>query len=98
MKPSYRLFGALALVGTALGSVGCYASVDPPVAYAEVSEAPVDVEVTSYPQTTYEGRVVYYHNNRWYYRDGARWAYYRHEPTVLRQRRYVRTAPRARRN
>jgi hypothetical protein len=65
-----------------------------PVAYVETTAAPVYVD--AYPSTVYDGRVVYYVNDRWMYRDGDRWAYYRTEPAPLytyRQRTYVRTAP-----
>lgn len=72
---------------------GCYASVDePPVAYAETEVTPVDVAVA--PQTVYEGHIVYYSGDRWWYQDGHRWAYYRSEPEPLyRHRTYVQAAP-----
>ena len=71
---------------------GCVARVEEPVAYAEADYVPPSV--TTYPSTVYEGRTVYYYGDRWYYRDGGRWAYYRNEPPVLyRQRTYVQAAP-----
>jgi hypothetical protein len=36
----------------------------------------------------YEGHPAYWYNNRWYYRDGARWGYYHDEPGFLRDRRF----------
>ncbi len=55
----------MACAALALG--GCYAYaeppvayVDPPVVYAEAAEAPVEVDVQTYPQTVYEGRPTYF--------------------------------------
>jgi hypothetical protein len=88
----------LALACAALSLGGCYAYAEPPVVYADASEAPVEVEIQSYPQTQYEGRPVYLYRDRWYYRDGNRWQYYRQEPVQLnRQRTYVQQAPAVRR-
>lgn len=82
----------VACAALALG--GCYAYAEPPVVYAEAYEAPVEIDVRTYPQTQYEGRPVYYYRDRWYYRDGSRWQYYRREPQALhRQRTYVQQAP-----
>jgi len=64
---------------------GCVAHVSSEPAYAEATYVPPDVE--TYPQTTYDGRVVYLVNDRWYYRDGARWQYYRSEPEPLHRHR-----------
>jgi hypothetical protein len=84
--------------GAALLSTGCYATAGTSgVAYAEVDEAPVVIDVATYPHTYYEGRNVYFYQDRWYYQDGARWSYYRSEPPALyRQRGYVQRAPAAR--
>jgi hypothetical protein len=82
--------------GLGLSAAGCYATVDDPVGYAEVTDAPVDVDVA--PYVIYEGRTTYYTGGRWWYRDGDRWAYYHNEPEQLqRQRAYVQRAPAARR-
>jgi len=95
---NHRISVALGVVFSAFSMVGCYAYAGPPVAYAEVSEAPVEVDIATYPQTQYEGRPVYLYRDRWYYRNGSRWSYYREEPPTLhRQRSYVRQAPPARR-
>lgn len=78
---------------------GCYVYAEPPTVYADASEAPVEVEVQSYPHAYYEGRPVYLYHDRWYYRAGSRWQYYRSEPVELRrQRSYVQQAPPARRD
>jgi hypothetical protein len=87
------------LVAVAGSLGGCYVHAEPEPVYAttEVTAAPVAVE--TYPSTVYEGRTVYLYNDRWYYRDGGRWAYYRQEPpTLYRHRHYVQSAPPARRN
>jgi hypothetical protein len=88
---------AAACAALALG--GCYAYAEPPTIYAEASEAPVEIDVQTYPRAQYEGRPVYLYHDRWYYREGSRWHYYRREPAELhRQRSYVQQAPPARRD
>jgi hypothetical protein len=83
--PWLLAFLAVAALGTA-----CTLTTEP--AYAEVEVAPPNIEAS--PSTVYEGRTVYLHNDRWYYRSGARWGYYRREPEFLvRQRTVVRQAP-----
>jgi hypothetical protein len=84
-------------VSAAFLSAGCYASAGTTtVAYAETTESPIEIDVVSYPHTYYEGRAVYFYQDRWYYRDGPRWVYYREEPQILyRQRGYVQQAPNA---
>jgi hypothetical protein len=69
---------------------GCVAHVRSEPAYAEAVYVPPDIE--TYPHTNYDGRVVYLVNDRWYYREGPRWVYYRSEPRPLythRRRVYV---------
>ncbi|MFI5302310.1 MAG: hypothetical protein ACHREM_29815, partial [Polyangiales bacterium] len=75
---------------------GCYASVEAPtVGYADTTSAPVDIE--TYPSVVYEGQPVYFYGDRWWYRSGGNWAYYREEPVELhRQRDVVIRASRAR--
>lgn len=81
-----------AFAALALG--GCYAYAEPPTMYAEASEAPIEIDVQTYPYSYYEGRPVYLYHDRWHYRDGNRWQYYRSEPAVLRrQRGHVQHAP-----
>jgi hypothetical protein len=97
MSQSHRL----RLVAGALGAAtlmalasGCYADAGAEPEYVEAS-APVDIEVA--PHYEYEGRTVYYSNDRWYAQDRGRWVYYRDEPQPLyRQRTHVAEAPRAR--
>ena len=86
----------VACAALALG--GCYAYAEPPTVYAEAYEAPVEVEIQTYPRSYHEGRSVYLYHDRWYYRNGNRWQYYRSEPVELRrQRGYAQQAPPARR-
>jgi hypothetical protein len=73
-----------------------YTEPEPAYGVTEVSAAPVDVDIETYPHTVYAGRPVYYYQSRWYYRDGGHWYYYREEPVQLRQYRqrgYVQPAP-----
>jgi hypothetical protein len=83
--------------GAALLSAGCYATAgSSAVAYAEVDSAPIEIDIATYPHTYYEGRNVYFYQDRWYYQDSGRWSYYRDEPPMLyRQRGYVQQAPSA---
>src|SRR5438132_9511551 len=83
--------GAAAWVALASG---CYVEAQADPEYVEAPAAPVDIELA--PHYEYEGRTVYYANDRWYARDRGRWVYYRREPPPLyRQRNYVQSAPRA---
>lgn len=70
---------------TALGATGCVVR-EQPVEYAEADPG---VDVTVYPHDYYEGRTVYWVHDRWYYRDGNHWRYYRSEPGELYRRRHV---------
>lgn len=82
--------GAAALI--ALGGCRATTYAAEPVGYVEVTSAPFDV--SAYPHSYYDGRDVYYVNDRWMYREGGRWAYYQREPpTLYRQRTYVQQAP-----
>ncbi len=86
MKSSIWLVVACAApLSTACGAWGVSAGVSQPVGYVEVTSAPLDVAYA--PQVVYEGRTVYLSGDRWYYRDGSHWRYYRREPAPLAQRR-----------
>lgn len=86
-------------VAVALSSIlgGCVVHTEPePIAYAEVTAAPVGVDLYAYPHTYYAGRPVYYYGNRWWYQSGGNWVYYPTEPVPLyryRQRPYIQQAP-----
>lgn len=82
MKALAGIAGAL----LAVAGGGCVLHAHPePVGYAEVTSAPADIE--AYPSVVYDGRPTYLYQNRWYYRNGDRWGYYREEPPVLREHR-----------
>src|SRR5438093_862908 len=92
--PSRRILVVAAAAVTALPLAGCYASTypEPAVVYVSLTAAPADL--SAYPRTYYDGRVVYLVNDRWIYRDGGRWAYYQRDPAPLyRQRAYIQQAP-----
>jgi hypothetical protein len=89
---STQLLRALALAAAFALPTGCYASVSSEPAYVETTHEPV--HVYSRPYTRYDGRVVYLVDDRWYYRDGPTWYYYRTEPAPLVERRvYLREHP-----
>ena len=85
----------VAVIAIATLGGGCYARARAePAVFVEAEYEPVRVE--TYPRVVYEGRYVYYVEDRWYTRDGDRWVYYRVEPEPLRRQRvYVQSAPRA---
>lgn len=93
VSPKATFYGRSLIVAALLGTMsGCYAEATGPDVEYEATAPAVDVEV--YPHEYYEGHVVYLVGDHWYYRDGPRWVYYRHEPHVLYQRRAViRRAP-----
>jgi len=95
---SSHLLRALSLAAALTVPTGCYASVSSEPAYVETTYEPV--RVYSRPYTTYDGRVVYLVDDRWYYNDGGTWFYYRREPAPLIERRvYLREqAPPVRRH
>ena len=92
-----HIIRTLAFLGIALGPLGCYATAgayaDADADYVEADDVPPQIEV--YPSYVYGGRTVYLVNDRWYYRRGPHWVYYRQEPVELQRRRVaVRQAPR----
>ena len=94
MTGKYGMSLVLGFSAVALAAMtGCYAEADTqPVAYAEVTSAPVGIETA--PSVVYEGQPVYLYTDRWYYRHGNSWAYYRHEPPELyRHRTVIHQAP-----
>jgi hypothetical protein len=59
----------------------------PAQAQVEISLVPpVWFRATARP-VFHEGRATYWYNNRWYYRNGNDWDYYREEPVYLRDYR-----------
>ena len=51
------------------------------------SAKPCDHDIDVQRRTIYEGRDVYYHHDRWYYRENGQWHYYRVEPEPLARHR-----------
>lgn len=96
MKFLARLVLPLLVATAGTTTSGCYVTArepEPVYATTEVTSAPV-ADIERYPHAVYEGRTVYLYRDRWYYRDGSRWQYYRNEPpTLIRHRNYVQSAP-----
>lgn len=85
MSPRAVLFRcSLAIAACAL--TGCYAEA---TTGADVEYAAPVANVEVYPHEYYDGHVVYLVNDRWYYREGPHWVYYRSEPAPLYERRTV---------
>lgn len=78
---------ASALAAAALMALGtgCYAEAGAQPTYIEANSAPHDLDAA--PHCAYEGRTVYYVDDRWYARDRGQWVYYRREPSELYQHR-----------
>ena len=91
MNATSNLFKAIAVSvmvwGTTVAS-GCGAEV-----IAEPAYYPPPAFVASTAPVYYQGRPAYYYNDRWYFRSGGGWGYYRSEPGYLYQRRVVLGAP-----
>jgi hypothetical protein len=79
-NPIVRLIAPLVVALSLLVPVR-FAAAEP--LFVVVGSPPEQVE--EYPSVTYENRPVYWVHNRWYYRDGDRWGYYREEPVGLRR-------------
>jgi hypothetical protein len=61
---------------------GCAAEV-----VAEPAYYPPPTFVAGTTPVYFEGRPAWYYNDRWYFRSGGGWGYYRSEPAYLRQQR-----------
>ncbi len=97
MRTLASFLRCLAIAGAGSALSGCFLHAEPePVAYVETTGVPYGVNIEAYPYVHYQGRPVYLYDNRWWYRDGSRWNYYRQEPAPLyqyRQRPYIQQAP-----
>jgi hypothetical protein len=94
MRP-IRASSGIALVVSAAApcTVHGQATVGEPVGTVQVTSAPV-VNWGTYPHTVYNGRTVYYINNRWGFPRRGGWTYFQSEPPELvRYRRRIETAP-----
>jgi hypothetical protein len=81
-----RILGATVACAAAVGTSGCEVSAYPDNTYVDGDYPPADYIATVEP-VYFEGHAAYWYNNRWYYRDGARWGHYDHEPAGLAARR-----------
>ena len=70
------------LVWGTTAATGCAAEIDADPAYYP----PPAFVASAYP-VYYEGRPAYWYNNRWYFRSGGGWGYYRNEPHYLYEHR-----------
>lgn len=85
-------FQKIALQVLAVGSLvvgagaltGCYAE---PAYYPAGDGYPPSAYIATAAPVYYGGRPAYWYGNRWYYREGANWSYYRNEPPYLAARR-----------
>ncbi len=77
-----------ALVSGTMALAGCSAEV-----VAEPAYYPPPGYLATVTPVYYEGRPAYYYNDRWYFRSGAGWGYYRNEPAYLYHHRTVVGAP-----
>jgi hypothetical protein len=84
MALRFLAVGALVLGTGAL--TGCAAEVEPAY-YPDAAYYPPPAFVATAAPVYYEGRPVYWYGNRWYYRNGGGWGYYRREPAYLAGRR-----------
>ena len=73
--------------GTTVAS-GCAAEV-----VAEPAYYPPPAFIATASPVYYEGRPVFFYNERWYFRTGNGWGYYRSEPAYLYKRRVVYAQP-----
>ena len=99
MRAASSCLGVVAVAVAAIASSGCQATTygaygDGSVGYVELTAAPVDIE--AYPHTYYDGRQVYYVNERWMYRDGGSagpTTGTSHPSCFYRHRGYIQQAP-----
>ncbi len=71
------------VLAVALVVAGCATTGAEPWAVA----ASVPSDAVTYPQTRHDGREVFLIDNRWYFRSGSVWFYYRQEPVDLYEER-----------
>lgn len=82
---SVRRFVVLAVVVVVAPACVMRAETVAPSTEVEVTSVPIDIERA--PRTVYEGRIVYWFEGRWVFRERDRWASYRAEPLELRRYR-----------
>ncbi len=70
-------------VAAVVVTVTCLAAV-PASAQVEIVVPPPPAFIATTPPVYFEGHPAYWYGNRWYFRDGAGWHFYHHEPGYLR--------------
>jgi hypothetical protein len=87
----------VALGATAALTAGAGCGVEVGAAYSpgDDGDYPSEAYIASTEPVYFEGHASYWYGNRWYYRDGNRWAHYNREPAALQQRR-LQSPPRQR--
>lgn len=80
-----NLIRSFAMAATLALAAGCSTEAAVQPAFVEASSAPGDLAVC--PHAFYEGRAVYFTNDRWYAQDRGQWVYYRDEPSELHEHR-----------
>jgi hypothetical protein len=58
-----------------------------PENYSDDGDYPPDDFIATTEPVYYDGHAAYWYHSHWYYRDGAHWRSYGHEPPALAQRR-----------
>jgi hypothetical protein len=77
-----KILRSALLCAAAATTSGCWVRAYP-ARYGVYEEyPPADYVVTTEP-VYFEGRPAYWYHDRWYYRNGPRWEYYRSEPRNL---------------
>ncbi len=84
------LLGLSLGLGVAVSAAGCVAGVESDAAYGVAADDEVPPTVVASPAVVYEGHPTYFYRDRWYFRSGSHWHYYRHEPGELHRRRAAR--------
>jgi hypothetical protein len=76
-------FMSAAVATSYLACVACAEKTvqQPGPAYARAESVPADI--TARPHVVYQGRLVYWVNERWYVRNGQDWVYYVDPPPAL---------------
>lgn len=91
-----RLLCGAAMLGAFVATAACEVGVaEYPDEYYD--GYPPDAYIATTAPIYYDGYPSYWWNGHWYYRTGGRWRFYRHEPTILYERR-VHAPPPIRRN
>src|SRR5580700_6886196 len=86
-KMALRVLAVGSMVVGAGALTGCYGEAEAYPPGDPYYGAPPAAFVATTAPVYYDGRPAYWYGNRWYYRQGAAWGYYRSEPRYLAGRR-----------